>query len=579
MNLIQNKITMKNLSLFLLCIFVLLAISGCKGRGGGPETETKTETKTNVNTDIENEDLINTAEIVQGRHRRETDYMIDFATHYLSVKPASEQISFSLHMADSIYEEAKLRECAAALLGDLTALKKASGTGPKEVTVYLVDDTGNSFLMQTGANIFCTLNDFESGTYREALCSAAYELTTAWQAAGLSAYAFDAHGEIDLAEYYAEPDHALTATCSAFHLSPLISDEQIINAARETARSMAAFLIQKEGFASFCKAADPLEIIPDWQKSAGIMVELPEGRAETSLLKVIPKPGYLAEIKVNNLSILIQEDCWLKDPDGLYLWIQHYYAGMDLVTDQIRKEVPSAIQIMEERLTEPIQIIFANEDTISLTYSWKNEISLSKGNAVWHEMVHLLLEELVPNESLTWECEAIAEHFSHTAETTYAPTRYIAEGLDAYLEFFADVSGKEASDDDMIFHKEVWRIYQELADPAWSDRDDLAAYCHAYGVSSLLLDEKIQRTQSRMKYDRSVAGKRSQTEGSKKLDGNALSYPESEVLFTYLASVYGMDAAVDAYMKGLSLQKAFGISYTRLLIDAKKYYAEQYMNP
>ena len=159
------------------------------------------------------------------------------------------------------------------------------------------------------------------------------------------------------------------------------------------------------------------------------------------------------------------------------------------------------------------------------------------------------------------------------------PSQYIAEGLDAYLEFFADVSGKEASDDDMIFHKEVWRIYQKLADPAWSDRDDLTAYCHAYGVSSLLLDEKIQRTQSRMKYDRSVAGKRSQTEGSKKLDGNALSYPESEVLFTYLASVYGMDAAVDAYMKGLSLQKAFGISYTRLLIDAKKYYAEQYMNP
>jgi hypothetical protein len=128
----------------------------------------------------------------------------------------------------------------------------------------------------------------------------------------------------------------------------------------------------------------------------------------------------------------------------------------------------------------------------------------------------------------------------------------------------------------MVFHNEVWRLYQEFADPAWSGRDDLAAFCHAYGISSLLLDGKIERTQYRIKYDQSIAGKRGKKAGSKGSDGNALSYPEAEVLFEYLAEIYGLDSAVDAYMNGLSPEKAFGIAYSALLIEAKEHFAEQY---
>ena len=96
------------------------------------------------------------------------------------------------------------------------------------------------------------------------------------------------------------------------------------------------------------------------------------------------------------------------------------------------------------------------------------------------------------------------------------------------------------------------------------------------GISSLILDGKIDRTQVRKKYDISVASKRGKTPGKKSVDGNALSYPESEVLFEYLAEKYGMDAAVEAYMNGLAPDQAFGISYSELLAEAKAYFTEQY---
>ena len=217
-----------------------------------------------------------------------------------------------------------------------------------------------------------------------------------------------------------------------------------------------------------------------------------------------------------------------------------------------------------------------NMNTYTVTYPLRNEISLSNGGAIWHEMVHLLLEEYVLNADVQWECEAIAEHFSHEAEMKYAPTQYISKGLDAYLEFFADVSGKEATEDDMVFHQLVWTLYQEFIGPEGSENDDLKAFCRAYGISSLILDGKISRTQVRKKYDMSVFSKRGLVPGKKEFDGNALSYPESEVLFDYLAELYGTDEVVDAYLNGLSIEKAFGISYSELYKDAVAHFEELY---
>ena len=132
-------------------------------------------------------------------------------------------------------------------------------------------------------------------------------------------------------------------------------------------------------------------------------------------------------------------------------------------------------------------------------------------------MIHLLLEETVVLEEQEWIEEAIAEHFSYAAQTRYAPTRYYSEGFDAYLRFFEEVSGKEAEEDDMLFHHQVWDLYQAFRTE--TDSDDNEAYCRAYGIISLLSEGKLKRTQVRMLYDKSIAFKRGQTEGSKKYSG------------------------------------------------------------
>jgi hypothetical protein len=424
----------------------------------------------------------------------------------------------------------------------------------------------------------------ENGAYREMLLAAAYGLSLPWQQVGLAEVIY---GEADAASldaalraYYADAEHRYTASCSPLFLSPLLSDKETVRAARQTARSLTAYLLEEVGFSGFCAAGHPAAILPDWQKQLGLTVtlDLPEGNEFADEIELSHRDGYLCVLNVRNFSVMLSEKSWLLEPVGLYTWFCSFSSGMDLVLDRIRTEAPSSLETAMQHFAEPIEIYFIDSYSMTYTYPVSNQINLSKADAVWHEMVHLLLEEPIRYPGLGWENEAIAEHFSYPATTFYAPTTYVSEGYDAYLDFFADVgvSGKEAEADDLVFHQSVWNLYQTFRDPELTDRDDLEAYCRAYGICSLVLDGQIERTQRRNLYDMSVAAKRSAGSGSKDTDGNALTYPESLVVFEYLAEVCGMDAAVDAHISEISLEEAFGVSYPELFAAAKEYYISLY---
>lgn len=513
---------------------------------------------------------ITTQEIVESSHRREEGYMAAFNTHMLSVAP------FTLHMENRIYEETALREAAKMLLSDLSAFENTTGVKPEAVTVYLVGTTPYGCPQVVGSQVFCCPEDFESGTYREALAGAVYALPSVWQRVGLTEFVFGEETNISLKDYYGDSAHTLTASCSAIHLSPVLSDEETVLAARLTAKSLAAFALENEGFSAFREATDPGTVLPGWSNSLEISPapSLPAGSADVAELTLGMKKGAVCVLRVKNFTVTILEGSWMLDPDGLYNWFCSFFGGMDMVLEQIAAEAPSSFDIAEQRYTEPISIVFDNPYGYSYTYPTQNKIILTKDNAIWHEMVHLLLEEIVVIEEQAWMEEALAEHFSYAAQTRYASTRYYSEGFDAYLQFFEEVSDKEAEADDLLYHQQVWKLYQSFRTE--TENDDNEAYCRAYGIVSLLSEGQLKRTQVRKLYDKSIAFKRGQKEGSKKTSGSALTYPEAMVMFEYLGERYGKDAVIDAFLNGNSLEKTFGSRYSDYYSAAIDYYTQRY---
>lgn len=510
------------------------------------------------------------APITPSSHGRETGYMAAFQTQMLSFGP------YRIHLESRVYEESLLRGGAEILWNDLAAIEAAVGALPESVTVYLVAETIAGAPADVGTHVFCTAADLESGAYREHLIGAGFGFASAWQRAGLTEYVFGEADDAWLKEYYADGAHALTLSCSPLHLSPLLSDEETVKAARASARSIAAYLLERDGFSAFSEAESSAAVLPAWADSMGIPLPA-EWNADARIdrVRVDPQWNYVCVITSDCYEIYLKDDSFLKDTDGLYAWFCAFYAGMSLVTEQIREEAPSAFETAEQNLNKGVRIYFTDPNSYTYTMIVSNEIYLSRPENIWHEMVHILIKQPNWRPELGWESEAIAEHFSRRAQTLYAPTRYIADGWDGYLQFFAEVSMKEAAPDDLIFHQSVWNLYQAFRDPKLTD-DDLSAYCRAYGISSLLLADRIVRTQARRMYDLSVASKRGSSASEKGKDGNALSYPESLVLFEYLCAVYGTDEVVKAHFTGVKLQDAFGKEYPMLFTEAKAYYAERY---
>ena len=517
---------------------------------------------------------IDTAPITESKHDREPGYMAAFKTRALSVD------GFLLQLEDRIYEETLLRSCAEKLRRDLTSASDAVESPPEPVTVYLVERTIDGIPAAVGTHVFCTPEDVETGAYREMLLAAAYNLSRPWQQIGLAEVIFGdedaASGDAALRAYYTDGTHALTVTCAPVFFTPLLSEEETIRAARQTARSLTAYLLKNEGFSEFCGTGDLSRILPAWQEQIGLPVPLtlPEKSEILSEIELSARSGYLCVLNVRNFSICLSQDSWLVEPAGLCDWLCRFFAGMEPVLERIRSEASSIYEIAVQHFEEPIEIYFAPPTSITIAYPYANQIYLSKDDAIWHEMVHLLLEMALPE--LRWENEAIAEHFSYPATSHYSPVDYLSNGFDAYLDFFAEESQKEAEADDLIFHRSVWNLYQLFRDPALTEHDDLEASCRAYGISSLLLDGNIRRTQVRKKYDLSVASKVEKQSGAKDADGNALTYPESLAVFEYLAATYGTDAVVKAHIDGIPLEEAFGITYPELFAAAKAYYVTLY---
>ena len=550
-----KAVFLRNVSL----ILALLILCGC----AAVKREEPAETQASADT----------APIAEDKHDREPDYMAAFKTHRISLG------SFTLHMEDRIYEEALLRGCAKALANDLAALESAVGEPPEAVTVYLVGQTVDNCPAAVGTEVFCTAEDLDVGAYRPALTGAAYGLPAEWQRTGLTAYVFEEADDESLKTYYADGAHAFTASCSPLHLSPLTTETETVRAARSTARSIAAFIIENEGFSAFRAAEDTSGALPAWARGLGLAEApvLPQKNAELSLMKVLPENGLCCILRVKNFTVNVTNDGWTQDADTLYAWLCDYFEGMELVLDRIRAEAPSAAAVAESRFAEPIGIDLTDGyTTASMTDPYRNHIWLAGPDASWHETVHILFTEPEGCAWAEWQNEGMAEHFSYRAATAYAPIYYASEGFQAYLDFFADVSGREADADDLAFHNSVWNLYAALRSPDVTDGDDQEAYYRAYGICSLLSQDVIERKQVRIKYDGSVASKRGQNAGTKETDGNALSYPEAEVLFEYLALTYGTDAVIEAYLNAVPPEKAFGVSYPELLKAAKAHYAELY---
>ncbi len=511
------------------------------------------------------------AVISEDSHPREEDYLAVFQTRKLSLD------AFALHMEKRIYEEEQLRRCALLLWQDLAAAEQLTGLRAEKLRVYLVKETLTGGAVQVRDQIFCTPQQLEEGSVRDLLLGAAYDLPLPWQRAGLTECVFGQGEDELLRSYYADPYHAYTASCSPIFLSPLISDPETVLAARSTARCLTASLLEKGGLEALREAEDTAELLPALGEKLGLAsaLSLPPENRELAGMQVESEPHAICCVRIGNIRFSVQDSRCVEHPDGFYEWLCEYYRGMKGLMEQIGREAPSALADAETSFAQmPIhfQIVQGTNGGSWADYS-TGSILLGHPYSVWHETVHLLLHEPGWSKEQAWMDEGIAEHLG-IPPIPFSIDEYLAD-FESFLNYTTLGEPEKLTQEERDFEQDRWRLTKRLTEQ--NQCGSYEAWVRAMGICTLLCPEAGSFSENLVTDNSSVQEVRGQSNGKRKdEDPNSLSYGEAMVFLEYLGQRFGMDAAVNAIVNGLSVEKAFGIPYPSLYRDALEYYWKLY---
>ena len=499
------------------------------------------------------------AELKAGRHEREEGYQTPFNTRYIDTSFAA------VHMEDQIFAESALREAAALLAADLRTVADCLHETPDKVTVYLVQHLDRPIYLNE--HVVCTPDDLRSGAYREALCGACYGLSIPWKQVGLSAFVFGTIDESGLAEYYADEAHRLTASCAAVYLESDVADAETVEAARKTAQSITAYLMETGGLSAMRNAASTAAILPAWQEKLGIStpLTLPEGNEKAGAMTLEKNSSFLCTIHMDNITIRAEQGSFCNTADALYEFACRFWVGTEVVFDVIQREAPGCLAQAEERFSEPITIRFVRSGTVNWTYGYK--IDLVNDRAVWHELMHILLAYQYDDMQDFWLVEGMADSFSYEAASLAMAFPDLTDD-----EFYpADGVQDEESRIFLDSEKNLYLFLRAQQDERLNGLYDYESIAFAYGICSLLLGDPMQQMPS----VGDVRGYGYEGE-SKETDGRSLNYPETAVLFRYLADTYGMETVIRGNQENIPIAEICGKDYPELYADCVAWLNESY---
>ncbi|MCR5611181.1 MAG: hypothetical protein K6F68_05035 [Clostridiales bacterium] len=567
---------MKRLRLTALVLLIVFLFSG-NGCGIIPAlikptaapTETAAATPAPTETPAPTPEPTEAPEITSGEHKRESGYYAFFKTREL----VSDR--FTAAMEDGIFKAEDIFRIASAIGTDIDRIVETFQEPVGHVTVYVVKTLRSGGPISVEDRVFCTMADVESGDYRAALIGACLGVTHPWKQYGLSVMAFGSLDESGLKSYYGWKTNMLTASLAPVFLSPLSSKGRTLEMARNTAASITAFVMERGGLAKLRAIESTKEVLPEWQEHLGIssVIELPEKDIEAAKMGIEADLNALFIVTLGNIKVTVAENAYISSPAEIYEFVCQFYLGMEKVLETILIDDPAHYdrantKFTEEKIDIKLIAVTAGKSTASST----NHIVLCVTSSVWHEMTHILYKHVTFKQNSAWVDEAIAQHFSMSANDAVSP--YDEEStleehrqwmlatygssfpevltfLDLFEAVYRDLRPADRVTPEGKISERTWRKTNAIASLLLPDAPFLSAYV-------------------------SVAEVRGVSAGHKSKDGNGLSYEEALAFFDYLIDTYGAETVMNGYDRPIAdvCGKPYEELYREFVGYLKNRYAE-----
>lgn len=552
---------MKRFIITITALICLLMLSGCAKESG---TEVPGSSSSPVPDPLA---YVDEADIKDGRHPREEGWKNPFDTRFIDT-PLAE-----VHVENGGGSDSDLLSLAGTVVSDIRTISSFTGEEPRKIAVYAVNNLLRDRALPLDDHLFCTAADIESGAYREALIGACFDVPEVWKQVGLAELIFGEPDESGLNEYYSDEAHALTASCAAVYFVEGVADEETVRAARQTAASITAFILDTGGFDALKAAQSTAEALPAWAEKLGFDAPvLPEGNAETAAMTAYKDriPSRLCVMQIGNITMTVKKGAFAQTADELYAFACRFFVGADIVLRQIGEEAPFLSDIANEHFRAPFTINLLDDPTQSgLSTTWGDTIDLRYESSVWHELVHWLLWKGDDDTSTMWLQESAAEHFSNYAMSL---ARQIPYDEDEEREYY---NTADLSDRDRSFYLQCMELYLKEREKDPGIPTEIVNYQRlrgSYAICSLLLQYDPMENYA----GASLAVARGMKAGQKAKDPTALSYYEAALLLDYLFDTCGSENVMRGYWDNTPLKDICGMDYPELYQDFIASLREEY---
>lgn len=484
-------------------------------------------------------------------HASHLDYRQYFETRSAKIGActlAIEQTVFDAEKASALYAQVAADEAALAEMAPMQAH-----------TVYVVKKP-LAGLQRIGTAIYCSAAQVLDGSYRPWLAEAAFGVET-WRAVGLAACAFgETADESALAVWYANDAHDDMLSLFQAYFVPEFATEDEYRMACQTATALMAYIIREVGLES-AMTADAAAYIPDWLTSLGIDRACADPYA--GLLdgytwarnQFYPLIGTSPKGDVFKLKPLFDMDT----PAKVRLALSDLELAVDAILAGVQRDAPDWCSVLAKNYEAPITYEFGENNGYSITYFSNRRVVVGSAATLIHETTHMMTPCQVGRISRymdQWKVEAVAEHLTHA----YFNGRMEQAELFTQMQtgYNSQAEDQEGAKKFYALLRNVYTRYAPLPE----------TLCD---VNSTLFwrSAVVAKTEMGMQLNSVVnvyAGA-----GSASLDavnGNELSYTESEWLASYLINRHGLSAFLHYCLdEGVSFEDAFGLSYEAAKAD------------
>ena len=165
-------------------------------------------------------------------HRSTIAYLMYF--NILSAK--SEALTLSIQ--DSIYNNKLGAELWERVTNDLRILSESTSILLKPLTIYVVKETLNG-LYYYDDKVYCTVEDIDSGFYRQALVGVSFAINEPWKKIGLANHVFcGSADEAMLQEYYRNSENMDVLSLFAAYFVDTFASQEETYIAQQTATAL-----------------------------------------------------------------------------------------------------------------------------------------------------------------------------------------------------------------------------------------------------------------------------------------------------------------------------------------------------